>query len=160
MDRTNGGEDNATESVRLASPELRGKEDTRYQVDMEVGRYSRDMPSLHEEGTRKMKHYSFKVTLSGHGNTAEEAWEDAIESFKHDPGEPYATTEEPDGDSPVTLCWDELDSHSREYILVLEGMRTTLATTPWDKLPPLARDILREQLKLRSNAMAELETYL
>ncbi len=35
-----------------------------------------------------MKHYLFKVTLSGYGDTIEEAWEDATESFAQDPGAP------------------------------------------------------------------------
>jgi hypothetical protein len=33
-----------------------------------------------------MKHYIFKVTLSGYGKTPEEAWDDAVETFAQDPG--------------------------------------------------------------------------
>jgi hypothetical protein len=37
--------------------------------------------------------YFFKVELSGEGDTFEEAWEKAVESFSEDPGEPDAYTE-------------------------------------------------------------------
>jgi hypothetical protein len=33
-----------------------------------------------------MKHYEFPITLSGDGNTPDEAWEDAVEGFMLDPG--------------------------------------------------------------------------
>lgn len=32
------------------------------------------------------KRYEFKVTLVGHGDNADEAWQDATESFALDPG--------------------------------------------------------------------------
>ena len=32
--------------------------------------------------------YHFQVTLQGEGNTPEEAWNDAVEGFYCDPGEP------------------------------------------------------------------------
>ncbi len=35
-----------------------------------------------------MKHYLFKVTLSGYGETLESAWQDATEQFAQDPGAP------------------------------------------------------------------------
>ncbi len=41
---------------------------------------------------REMKEYRFRVTLCGYGNTPEEAWEDAYDSFAADPGE-YETCE-------------------------------------------------------------------
>ena len=34
------------------------------------------------------KRVEFKVTLVGYGHSVQEAWEDAIESFQHDPGAP------------------------------------------------------------------------
>lgn len=47
----------------------------------------------------KIKKYYFKVTLCGCGDTAEEAWSDAVEGFMLEPGvtpekEEYAVTEE------------------------------------------------------------------
>jgi len=35
-----------------------------------------------------MAAYEFKLTLIGVGDTEEEAWADAIDSFSQDPGEP------------------------------------------------------------------------
>jgi hypothetical protein len=35
-----------------------------------------------------MKRYEFTITLSGEGNNAQEAWEDAVEAFQLDPGAP------------------------------------------------------------------------
>ena len=34
------------------------------------------------------KRVEFKVTLVGHGQSVQEAWEDAVESFQNDPGAP------------------------------------------------------------------------
>ena len=36
-----------------------------------------------------MKRYYFTITLQGEGDTPEDAWEDAVESFTQDPGEPH-----------------------------------------------------------------------
>jgi len=33
-----------------------------------------------------MKRYEFHITLGGYGDDADEAWEDATESFSQDPG--------------------------------------------------------------------------
>ena len=41
-----------------------------------------------------MKTYIFTVEIRGEGDTEEEAWEDAVEAFFHDPGEPHDTAEE------------------------------------------------------------------
>ena len=38
-----------------------------------------------------MNTYHFTVTLQGSGTTPEEAWEDAVEAFTQDPGEPHET---------------------------------------------------------------------
>jgi hypothetical protein len=35
-----------------------------------------------------MKHYEFSITLSGDGETPEEAWEDAVTGFSLEPGAP------------------------------------------------------------------------
>ena len=40
-----------------------------------------------------MKTYHFTITLQGSGDTPEEAWEDAVEAFMQDPGEPHETEE-------------------------------------------------------------------
>jgi len=40
-----------------------------------------------------MNTYVFTITLQGSGDTPEEAWEDAIEAFIQDPGEPHVTEE-------------------------------------------------------------------
>jgi len=37
--------------------------------------------------------YVFTITLQGSGDTPEEAWEDAIEAFVQDPGEPHVIEE-------------------------------------------------------------------
>ncbi len=34
----------------------------------------------------KVKHFIFKVTLSGYGNSPEEAFRDAVKTFVNDPG--------------------------------------------------------------------------
>lgn len=36
-----------------------------------------------------MPKFEFTVTLEGGGNTQEEAWQDAVDSFCADPGEPH-----------------------------------------------------------------------
>lgn len=41
-----------------------------------------------------MRTFTFNVTLRGSGKTQEEAWEDAVQSFASDPGEPQSATEE------------------------------------------------------------------
>ena len=38
--------------------------------------------------------YFFKVELSGQGNNAVEAWNDAVDAFSADPGEPWTVEEE------------------------------------------------------------------
>ena len=37
-----------------------------------------------------MNKYEFTVTLAGYGNSPEDAWNDAVESFCGDPGEPLS----------------------------------------------------------------------
>ena len=44
----------------------------------------------------KNRIYYFSVTLSGRGKTEEEAWNEAIEAFAQDPGEPHTVTSEED----------------------------------------------------------------
>ena len=39
------------------------------------------------------KTYLFTVTLQGSGDTPEDAWEDAVEAFLEDPGEPHVIEE-------------------------------------------------------------------
>ena len=43
-----------------------------------------------------MKSYIFTVELRGFGSTPEEAWQDAVDSFAADPGEPHETIQESD----------------------------------------------------------------
>ena len=57
-----------------------------------------------------MPTYTFTVELKGSGQTPEEAWEDAIDSFAVEPGEPLETcqdgedfTDLPDDDDTDTL---------------------------------------------------------
>ena len=45
-----------------------------------------------------MPTYTFTVELQGSGHTPEDAWEDAIDSFASEPGEPLDTYEE-EGDA-------------------------------------------------------------
>lgn len=58
-----------------------------------------------------MKHYLFKVTLSGYGDDLKSAWDDATEQFAQDPGAPddddYTVEEEDDPQSGKLL---EMDS--------------------------------------------------
>ena len=35
-----------------------------------------------------MPRYEFPIRLAGHGDTPEEAWDDAVEAFALDPGHP------------------------------------------------------------------------
>jgi hypothetical protein len=56
-----------------------------------------------------VKHYLFKVTLSGYGKTLQEAWDDAIESFTQDSGAPddeEYTVEEDDPQLPESISQD------------------------------------------------------
>jgi len=56
-----------------------------------------------------MKHYTFPVTLSGYGDNPQEAWEDAVEGFCHDPGSPDDegyTVEEDDPQLPESISDD------------------------------------------------------
>jgi hypothetical protein len=46
-----------------------------------------------------MNTYHFTVTLRGSGDTPEEAWEDAVEAFTQDPGEPHETKLEESDDT-------------------------------------------------------------
>ena len=43
------------------------------------------MPDTEKE-VKKWGRYIFKVTISGFGNNAEEAWDDATQGFSQDPG--------------------------------------------------------------------------
>jgi hypothetical protein len=54
-----------------------------------------------------MPTYTFTVELQGSGNTQEEAWQDAIETFVIDPGEPQETFQ--DGDDFTDMLLDEDD---------------------------------------------------
>lgn len=49
-----------------------------------------------------MKHYLFKVTLSGYGDSLQSAWDDATEQFAQDPGAPddEGYTVEDEDDAP------------------------------------------------------------
>ena len=51
------------------------------------------MTYLHTQGANMEKTYLFTVTLQGSGDTPEDAWEDAVEAFFEDPGEPHAIEE-------------------------------------------------------------------
>jgi hypothetical protein len=50
----------------------------------------------------EMKRYTFHVYLGGEGNTPEEAWQDAVEGFALDPGNP-------DYDLPSTWTEEEME---------------------------------------------------
>lgn len=41
-----------------------------------------------------MRTFTFKVTLQGTGKSQEEAWNDAVQAFSNDPGEPHEVHEE------------------------------------------------------------------
>ena len=58
-----------------------------------------------------MKTFNFVVYLSGEGETAEEAWQDATDAFAGDPGEPESyTMEETEDDAGITLN-DMIDAY-------------------------------------------------
>jgi len=59
-----------------------------------------------------MKRFEFCVWLSGYGETMEEAWEDAVESFVQDPGSP------PDTYTVQTINEDlsEIEGEERQLI--------------------------------------------
>lgn len=46
-----------------------------------------------------MKRYTFQVELSGQGDNPDEAWEDAVNAFSLDPGDPHSFTIEDDEDT-------------------------------------------------------------
>jgi len=54
-----------------------------------------------------MPTYTFTVELQGSGNTQEEAWQDAIEAFVIDPGEPHETYQDADDFTDMLLEEDD-----------------------------------------------------
>ena len=56
-----------------------------------------------------MPTYTFTVEIRGSGQTPEEAWEDAIDSFAVDPGEPLETFQD-DEDFTDMLGDDDTDT--------------------------------------------------
>lgn len=47
-------------------------------------------PPEHAQGDTSRKRYLFDVQLAGEGTSVNEAWNDAVEAFTDDPGEPHA----------------------------------------------------------------------
>jgi hypothetical protein len=55
-----------------------------------------------------MPRYEFTVTLSGEGDTEEEAWLDAVNAFCDDPGEPPDDATLEDNDEEPSLAEQDL----------------------------------------------------
>ena len=61
-----------------------------------------------------MPTYKFTVELQGEGQTPEEAWQEAIDSFALDPGEPLETSQ--DDDDFTGYPEDDDDTDTMTYL--------------------------------------------